>query len=216
MVRPCSRPRLVANSAFSAPHSSHWDLLVGELRAPRGFGNALPAYAYEWEDLIAQQEQGELEATQPEQNRVRLQPSYRQVTDMRGGDFLADLSRRSRAGLASIQSCRLGLRMRARRDVRGVPVRRKRRDASGTLHQRLRPGRRQAARRSSTRILASARCHLPSIRNDDALMRVGRRAPARPRWCDQIPTPAENQLYPYSEHSCAHRYSHDLGKFFGD
>ena len=38
--------------------------------------------------------------------------------------------------------------------------------------------------------------------------------PARPRWCDQIPTPAENQLYPYSEHSCAHRHSHDSGKLF--
>jgi len=48
--------------------------------APRGFENAWPAYAYEWKDLIAQQEQGELEATQQEQNRVRLQPSYRQVT----------------------------------------------------------------------------------------------------------------------------------------
>ena len=48
--------------------------------APRGFGNAWPAYAYEWEDLIAQQEQGELETTQHEQNRLRLQPSYRQVT----------------------------------------------------------------------------------------------------------------------------------------
>ena len=45
---------------------------------------------------------------------------------------------------------------------------------------------------------------------------VGRRAPARQRWCDQIPTPAENQLYPYSEHSCAHRRSHNSGKLFGD
>ena len=39
---------------------------------------------------------------------------------------------------------------------------------------------------------------------------------SRPRWCDQIPTPAENQLYPYSEHSCAPRNSHDFGKLFGD
>jgi hypothetical protein len=30
--------------------------------------------------------------------------------------------------------------------------------------------------------------------------------------CDQIPTPAENQLYPYSEHTCAHRHSHGSGK----
>ena len=48
--------------------------------APRGFDNAWPAYAYEWEDLIAQQEHGELEPTQHGQNRVRLQPSYRQET----------------------------------------------------------------------------------------------------------------------------------------
>jgi hypothetical protein len=48
--------------------------------APPGFGKAWPAYAYEWQDLIAQQQQGELQATQHEQNRVRLQPSYRQVT----------------------------------------------------------------------------------------------------------------------------------------
>ena len=40
--------------------------------------------------------------------------------------------------------------------------------------------------------------------------------PTRPRCCDQIATPAENQLYPYSEHSCAHRHSHDFGKLFGD
>jgi hypothetical protein len=66
--------------------------------APRGFGNAWPAYAYEWEDLIAQQEQGELEATQPEQNRVRLQPSYRQVTMCEAvipGRFISPISSRS-------------------------------------------------------------------------------------------------------------------------
>jgi hypothetical protein len=39
-----------------------------------------------------------------------------------------------------------------------------------------------------------------------------RGCPCRPPWCDQIPTPAENQLYPYSEHTCAHRHSHDSGK----
>jgi hypothetical protein len=32
--------------------------------------------------------------------------------------------------------------------------------------------------------------------------------------CDQIPTPAKNQLYPYSGHSCAHRHPHDFGKLF--
>jgi hypothetical protein len=34
----------------------------------------------------------------------------------------------------------------------------------------------------------------------------------QPPWCDQISTPAENQLYPFSEHSCAHRHSHDSRK----
>jgi hypothetical protein len=27
----------------------------------------------------------------------------------------------------------------------------------------------------------------------------------QPPWCDRISTPAENQLYPFSEHTCAHR-----------
>jgi hypothetical protein len=35
-----------------------------------------------------------------------------------------------------------------------------------------------------------------------------------PAWCDRIPTPAENQLYPYSGHSCAHRHPHGFGKLF--
>jgi hypothetical protein len=47
---------------------------------PSGFKNAWPPCLVEWEDLLAQQEQGELEATQREQNRVRLQPSLRDVT----------------------------------------------------------------------------------------------------------------------------------------
>jgi hypothetical protein len=41
------------------------------------------------------------------------------------------------------------------------------------------------------------------------LASVGRFAAAL---CVTIHTPAENQLYPYSEHSCAHRHSHDFGK----
>src|SRR5207245_2028953 len=36
--------------------------------------------------------------------------------------------------------------------------------------------------------------------------------PCRPPWCDQIPTPAENQLYPYSEHTRAHPRSQRSGK----
>jgi hypothetical protein len=35
-------------------------------------------------------------------------------------------------------------------------------------------------------------------------------SPAPQRWCDQITT--ENQLCPYSEHSCAHRHSHGFEK----
>jgi hypothetical protein len=38
------------------------------------------------------------------------------------------------------------------------------------------------------------------------------RRPARPRWCDQITTSAENQLHPYSEHSCAPWRSHGFVK----
>ena len=45
------------------------------------------------------------------------------------------------------------------------------------------------------------------------LLRCGAVLPA---WCDQIPTPAENQLYPYSGHSCAHRHPHGSGKLFID
>jgi hypothetical protein len=49
--------------------------------SPAGFKNGWPvAYLYEWEDLLAQQEQGQLAATMREQNRVRLRPSYREVT----------------------------------------------------------------------------------------------------------------------------------------
>lgn len=50
--------------------------------APAEFGNAWPAYSYEWQDLLAQAE-GEAEAlraTQREQNRVRIPPSLREVT----------------------------------------------------------------------------------------------------------------------------------------
>lgn len=34
-------------------------------------------------------------------------------------------------------------------------------------------------------------------------------------WCDEIPTPSKNQPYPNSEHSCAHRNSHDCGTLLG-
>jgi hypothetical protein len=43
---------------------------------------AWPAYSYEWEDLLAQHEQGELERSQQLQNRIRLLPSSREVQRM--------------------------------------------------------------------------------------------------------------------------------------
>jgi hypothetical protein len=48
----------------------------------RGYGSLWPQYAYEWEDLLAQQEQGELERTQQSQNRSYLQPSWREISRM--------------------------------------------------------------------------------------------------------------------------------------
>jgi hypothetical protein len=44
--------------------------------------SAWPAYCYEWEDLLAQQAQGELERTQQQQNRIRLLPGLRAITEM--------------------------------------------------------------------------------------------------------------------------------------
>ena len=50
----------------------------------------------------------------------------------------------------------------------------------------------------------------------DRFLRQAPEAADATAMCDQIPTPAENYLYPYSEHSWAHRRSHDYGKLFGD
>ena len=47
-----------------------------------GGSSAWPAYAYTFEDLLAQQAQGELERTQQLQNRIRLLPSSREVQRM--------------------------------------------------------------------------------------------------------------------------------------
>jgi hypothetical protein len=47
-----------------------------------GAASAWPPYCYEWDDLLAQQAQGELEKTQAQQNRIRLLPSLRAVTEM--------------------------------------------------------------------------------------------------------------------------------------
>jgi hypothetical protein len=45
-----------------------------------GFGSPWPSYQYEFEDLLAQHEQGELERTQQQQNRTRLSPTIRAIT----------------------------------------------------------------------------------------------------------------------------------------
>src|SRR5260370_14953643 len=48
-----------------------------------GGGHAVwPPYTYEFDDLVAQKEQGELERTQQLQNRIRLLPSSREVQRM--------------------------------------------------------------------------------------------------------------------------------------
>ncbi|WLB66050.1 hypothetical protein QIH96_13160 [Bradyrhizobium japonicum] len=47
-----------------------------------GGASGWPAYVYEWDDLLAQQAQGELERTQAMQNRIRLLPSSREVQRM--------------------------------------------------------------------------------------------------------------------------------------
>lgn len=44
-----------------------------------GMRSAWPKYNYEFADLIAQQEQGELERTMAMQNRIRITPSAREV-----------------------------------------------------------------------------------------------------------------------------------------
>jgi hypothetical protein len=52
---------------------------------PLGIGgrsSPWPPYAYTFDDLLAQHEQGELERTQAMQNRIRLLPSSREVQRM--------------------------------------------------------------------------------------------------------------------------------------
>jgi hypothetical protein len=41
-----------------------------------------PAYVYEWEDLLAQEAQGELERTMKQQNKIRMLPSIREIGRM--------------------------------------------------------------------------------------------------------------------------------------
>ncbi|WLA75063.1 hypothetical protein QIH77_07650 [Bradyrhizobium diazoefficiens] len=52
------------------------------MRTVAGYGAPWPAYSYEFEDLLAQQAQGELEKTMRVQNRTRLLPSFSDVTRM--------------------------------------------------------------------------------------------------------------------------------------
>jgi hypothetical protein len=54
-----------------------------ELPMGNGGGHSCwPAYSYTFEDLVWQQEQGELERTQQQQNRIRLMPSLRAISGM--------------------------------------------------------------------------------------------------------------------------------------
>jgi hypothetical protein len=47
-----------------------------------GFRPAWPPYCYEFDDLVAQKEQGQLELTQQLQNRTKLLPSLVEITRM--------------------------------------------------------------------------------------------------------------------------------------
>jgi hypothetical protein len=78
----------IAPSVWSGPHVGK--RLAEAMRTLRllpmptiaGYSTAWPAYRYEFEDLLAQEQQGELEKTMRTQNRVRLLPSYSDVTRM--------------------------------------------------------------------------------------------------------------------------------------
>jgi hypothetical protein len=61
------------------------EAFVTVLKMPGGRGgyrSLWPAYMYEFDDLVAQQEQGELEITQRTQNKVRIAPSSQEITRM--------------------------------------------------------------------------------------------------------------------------------------
>ena len=47
-----------------------------------GYGSTWPRYCYEWDDLVAQEQQGELERTQKLQNRTRLLPGLTEIGRM--------------------------------------------------------------------------------------------------------------------------------------
>jgi hypothetical protein len=52
-----------------------------------GMRSAWPAYMYEFNDLVDQAEQGELERTQAEQNRVRVVPSAVEIAHMEASTY---------------------------------------------------------------------------------------------------------------------------------
>jgi hypothetical protein len=78
----------IAPSVWSGPHVGK--RLAEAMRTLRmlpmggiaGYVATWPPYSYEWQDLLAQNEKGELEKTMRSQNRVRLLPSYSDVTRM--------------------------------------------------------------------------------------------------------------------------------------
>ena len=79
--------------------------------APPGFKNGWSwGYLYEWEDLLAQhqQEHDEIEKTMRPQNRVRLQPSLREVTFCEAVITWGGRSLRLRASLRGCEHGRAG------------------------------------------------------------------------------------------------------------
>jgi hypothetical protein len=98
---------LDAPSIWTGPHAGL--RLTEAMRTlallPTGGGGgyaAWPSYSYEWDDLLAQQAQGELERTQAQQNRIRLMPSSRELQRMEAcivwpAQFLARLAELLRA-----------------------------------------------------------------------------------------------------------------------
>ena len=57
---------------------------------PRSYGRWWPSYRPEFADVLAMIEADELEAMQREQNRVRVLPSAKQITQMEAAIWLAD------------------------------------------------------------------------------------------------------------------------------
>jgi hypothetical protein len=78
----------VLPSAWSGPHvgrritEGFATLRLLPMRGKTGARSAWPSYMYEFEDLLAQQEQGELERTMQQQNRTRVSPSVREIARM--------------------------------------------------------------------------------------------------------------------------------------